>query len=327
MLEHAARLYNAKLICENTMGGSGNKIFEVETPQNAQILRVCEAGDKTRERVELELQWLECLGAKTDSVAKPIRSEGGNLFETICAGEQDYIMCLFEKAQGKIVDKNNPDEFNEKLFFNLGAVMGDMHKATEHFKGNIIKPEFEWDNYEYSWRGKNAILDADVLKGEQKLLQEIRALPKTKDVYGIIHYDIHLDNFFVKNGKIKIFDFYDCQFNWYAADIASAMFFMILRGAGPLENMAEKERTEFAEAYLIAYLKGYSQTNFVREYWINKLDLFVKYQMTDEYRCAQYFWQKELAHLQQWYLDWHKDRITRNLPYATIDYKKVLGSI
>lgn len=327
IFNQAELLYNVKLIRENTMGGSGNKIFEVKTEQELFILRVSEFNHKTKERVELETQWIDHLAKKCDNVAKPICSVNKNLYEIVEAGEKSYILCLFERALGRCVDSSNPDEFNEQLYFNLGAIMGDMHRLTANYQGNVIKPEFEWDNDTYSWRGDNIILDEDVRQWERKYLDEMHTLPKSKDTYGIVHFDIHIDNFFVNNNKIKLFDFYDCQFNWYAADIASAIFFMVQKGAGPMTYKSEKERTEFAEAYIISYLKGYLQTNSINEFWIDKLDLFMKYQMTDEYRCAQNFWKPELMHLQQWYLDWHKERIINNLPFVNVDYKKVINSI
>lgn len=327
ILKQAELLYNVKLVKENTNGCSGNKIFEVETGQEAFILRVSKFTQKTKEHTEFELQWLDCLGVKSDNLAKPIRSVNNNLYEVITKENQSYILCLFERASGKNPDSNNPDEFNENLFFNLGAVMGDLHRLTANYNGNIIKPEFQWDNDAYSWRGNNEILDEDVLRCERIFLSKIHALPITKDCYGIIHYDIHIDNFFVENGKIKLFDFYDCQFNWYAADIASAIFFMVQKGAGPLTYKSEQERTEFAETYITSYLKGYLTTNTISKFWINNLDLFIKYQMTDEYRAAQNFWKEELMHLQPWYLKWHKDRIVNDLPYVFVDYTKIMKAL
>lgn len=327
ILKQAKLLYNVVLIKENTKGCSGNKIFEVETEQDAFILRVSKFTQKTKEHTEFELQWLDFMGAKSDNIAKPIKSINNNLYEVISLESESYILCLFERALGKNPDCDNPDEFNENLFFNLGAVMGNLHRLTANYNGNIIKPEFQWDNNAYSWRGNNKILDKDVSRREGILLDEIHGLPITKDCYGIIHYDIHIDNFFVERGKIKLFDFCDCQFNWYAADIASAIFFMVQKGAGPLTYKSEQERTEFAEAYITSYLKGYLTTNTISKFWINKLDLFIKYQMTDEYRAAQSFWKEELMHLQPWYLKWHKDRIVNDLPYVFVDYIKIIKNL
>ena len=309
------------------MGGASNRIFEVTDEQTAYILRVSEHSPERQEHPAFELKWVAYLSNHLGGVVRPQKSKLGNLYEVIHVAGKGYILCLLEKAPGKIVDANNLNEFHPELFFHLGALMGDMHRLTVGYEGNIRKPAFEWTGYPNAWRYNNPILDEEVRHCQKKYYDEICALPAGNDSYGIIHWDIHTDNFFVDDGKIKIFDFEACQFNWYAADMASAIFFMVLKGAGPLTHKSEKERTEFAEAYVISYLKGYLETSRITEYWIRNIDLFIKYQMCDEYLAAQSFWPAELADQQDWYLSWHKERITKGLPYVCIDYDKVLGSL
>lgn len=327
VLQQAGLLYGVRLVRENTNGCSGNKIFEVESDTNSFILRVAKYTEKAKEHTKFELDWLDCLGKNSDHLARPIRSVKGDLYEIVAMENQSYILCLFERALGKNPSSENTEEFNEKLFFDLGAVMGELHKLTASYSGNVIEPKFQWDNDAYSWRGSCEILDEEVRLWERRYLEKIHTLPTTTDCYGIIHYDIHIDNFFVDDGKIKVFDFYDCQFNWYAADIASAIFFMVQKGAGPLTYKSEEERTQFAQRYITSYLKGYLTTNTISKFWIYKIDLFIKYQMTDEYRAAQSFWKEELMHLQPWYLQWHKDRIVNDLPYVFVDYESIIESL
>lgn len=325
--EQAELLYNVELIHEITMGNSGNQIYEVKKGQTAYILRVSTYSAEKEKHIEFELKWMAYLSDNLSGIVRPHKSNHNAFYEVISDTEKAYIICLLEKAPGKLVDINDPNEFNEELFFNLGALMGKMHRLTIDYGGNIRRPEFEWTGIVNAWRYENLILDESVRLCQKKYYDEITSLPIDRDNYGIIHWDIHTDNFFVDNGKIKLFDFEACQFNWYTADMASAIFFMVQKGVGPLTYKSEKERTEFAESYLISYLKGYLQTNRVSEYWIRKIDLFIKYQMADEYIFAQNFWPNKLAHERDFYLNWHKERITNDLPYAFIDYDKVIKSI
>lgn len=327
ILEQAELLYHVTPAHEITMGGTSSLVFEVNRGTTAYILRASESGPERNEHTAFELKWMKYLSDRMAGIVQPQKSINGNLHEVIDAAGKPYCLCLLEKAPGKLVDVNNPNEFNRQLFFNLGALMGKMHRLTMEYDENIRKPEFEWTGSVNFWRYDNPILDENVRRCQKKYYDEICNLPIRKDNYGIIHWDIHTDNFFVDRGNIKLFDFDACQFNWYAADIASAIFFMVLKGAGPLTHKSEKERTEFAEAYVISYLKGYLETNQATEYWIRKIDLFIKYQMCDEYLSAQNFWPKELAHQRDWYLDWHRQRITEGLPYVFIDYDKVLKSL
>lgn len=320
-------LYDVRPAHEITMGGTSNRIFHVMRGPTAYILRASEYSLVKKEHTAFELGWMMYLSEHLEGIVRPQKSRMNRLYEVIDVAGEQYILCLMEKAPGKIVDPACPDEFNESLFFDLGALMGDMHRLTVDYEGNVRKPELEWTGAANAWRYENPILDESVRQYQRKYCDELCALPIGKDNYGIIHWDIHTDNFFVDNGAIRIFDFDACQFNWYAADMASAIFFMVLKGAGPLTRKSERERTDFAEAYMISYLKGYLQTNRTSAYWIRKIDLFIKYQMCDEYLAAQSFWPLELAEQRDWYLNWHKERITNGLPYVLIDYDKVLKSI
>lgn len=327
ILNQAELLYRVKFVHENTMGGSGNRIFEVQQESMPFILRASEYSLINEYHIKLELNWMAYLSQHMKGIVKPIKSVNNRLYEIISVNENSYILYLMEKATGKIVNSDNPMEFNETLYFNLGALMGGMHRLTIDYAGNTVNPYFVWDNDTYSWRGKYPISDDDVRISESNYKNELNTLPITKESYGIIHYDIHTDNFFVDNDKITLFDFDACQFNFYAADIASALFFMVQKGVNPLKHKNEKERTEFAETFLISYLKGYTQTNILSDYWIFALDLFLKYQMIDEFRCAQNSMKDALGTQQEWYLNWYRDRIIHNRSYVTLDYKKIIRSI
>lgn len=327
IIKQAKPLYGVEMVNENTLGYSVNKILEVKTDKNSYILRVSEYTPDRKKYIEFELNWMEYLSNHLDGVVKPIRSARNNLLEVISSSQKDYILCLFEKASGKPVDIHNPSEFNESLFYNLGELMGNIHRLTRIYKDNKRISEFEWDSPVNSWRNQNIILDDKVRLYQKKYYDEICRLPISKDTYGIIHWDVHPDNFFVDEGKIKLFDFNSFQFNWYTADIASAIFFLIQRGAGPLTYKSEKERTDFAEICLISYLSGYLQSNSTDEYWIKNIELFIKYQMADEYLATQNGLLQENPELQKWYQNWHKERIIKGLPYAFIDYEKVIRSL
>lgn len=326
LLSQARQLYHITPLQEITTGYSGDSIFEAESGLHRCILRVAEFSKKKQSHTEFETRWTEYLALRMEGIAKPVRSVNNRLYEVAEAGGKAYILSLQEKAPGKIVDINDPEEFNEELFFQLGMLMGRMHKLTKCYEGNQRCPEFKW-NGPHFWRKNITILDEAVRQGEKRFLEELEQLPIGRDNYGIVHFDIHTDNFLVENKRITLIDFDACQFNWYAADMASAMFFMVQKGAGPLKKLTEKARTEFAEAFLLSFLKGYLQTNSTNSYWIEKMDLFMRYQMIDEYVAAQTGWPDESAHLKQWYLNWYKERIEKHLPYVLIDYEKILRNL
>ncbi|MDL2224794.1 hypothetical protein LJC20_01080 [Eubacteriales bacterium OttesenSCG-928-M02] len=49
-------------------------------------------------------------------------------------------------------------------------------------------------------------MDNKVWGYQKRYYDEICALPIEKGSYGIIHWDIHADNFFVNNGRMKLIE-------------------------------------------------------------------------------------------------------------------------
>lgn len=326
VIKQAEQYYALKVQKELTTGNSGDRIFEGLSDGKFYILRMAKDSEAKRAHTSFELNWTEYLSAGMTGIAKPIRSQRNKLYEVITVENQSYIFYLQEKAAGKLIDQREAGEFNEDLFFKLGKLMGEMHKRTVAYPGNIINPQFEWDGPNI-WRKDIVILDDAVRQSEERLIKALHQLPVNQDNYGIVHFDIHLENFLVDKSQLTLIDFDACQFNWYAADIASALFFMVQAGANPLENYSEKERTEFAENYLVSYMKGYLQSKSLSDDWLNKFDLFMKYQMIDEYIAVQNFWPAELSHQRQWYMTWLKDKLVNDRSFVEIDYQKLLGKL
>lgn len=48
-----------------------------------------------------------------------------------------------------------------------------------------------------------------------EILQRFSRMPATPSDYGLIHSDVNPTNFHVDQGKITLFDFDDCGYNWF----------------------------------------------------------------------------------------------------------------
>ncbi len=70
--------------------------------------------------------------------------------------------------------------------------------------------------------------ETGVLEKAHHLYQRLHALPMSRDAYGLIHMDLHPWNFFYHDGEIVPFDFDDCLYSWFIADIATALYYITL---------------------------------------------------------------------------------------------------
>ena len=204
-----------------------------------------------------------------------------------------------------------------------------MHRLTIDYSKNTYHSQSKWNGPLFWWKNI-PIDDEEVRQGEHRFLEELERLSLGRDNFGIVRFDIHTDIFLVDEPRLTIIGFETCQFNWYAADIASALFFLVQKGAGPL-FLSERERIRFAENCLFPYLKGYRETNAIKPWWIGKIDLFMRYQMVDEYVAVQLSKpqsdRSKDIQLWQQYRDWYRDHIAQNKPYVAIDHERILRNV
>jgi len=59
----------------------------------------------------------------------------------------------------------------------------------------------------------------------------------------LIHTDVHAGNFFVDDGRITVFDFDDSSYQWFASDIAIALYYTIWR---KFDGHEQREKDTYA---------------------------------------------------------------------------------
>ena len=320
ILNQAENLYNSTAISESVLGNSTNMIFEMTSPEVPMILRVSDYSKNKESHIDFELSWLEYLSQRMLQIARPIRSKNKNLYEIIISDNKSYILCVFEKARGKIVDTCNSNEWNDKLFKNLGEIMGKIHGLTEEYLdvANMVK-QHEWDNDIFFRPEYNFTSDEQIEEIWRNIIHEISKLPKTKSSYGIIHNDLHQLNFFVDDENITVFDFDDCIFSWYAYDIMLTTYQMV----STIPYKQQKERNEFAERFILAFLQGYMKYNNLDEYWVDYFNLFLKYRRICSYRFIQYLFGKKTNNPHKSYCDWLRSEILKDKQFVSLDTSNI----
>lgn len=323
VLEKAKNIYNAKVVSKNPLGNSDNMIFELLMKDKPIILRISKYSKDKEKHINFELKWLEYLSKQITEVISPILIKNGKLYEIVSIAEKLYILCAFNKASGRLVNKDNPNEWNEGLFYKLGSIMGDIHKGSKKYiLDKKSKLYFEW-NQDFAFSPEFKLFDDDVIKVLDEIIFELEKLPKGVDSYGIIHNDLHQLNFFIDGDNIKVFDFDDCIYSWYSFDIALTLFQFV----STIPYKESEARNVFAEKFIYSFLKGYKTKNSIESFWINKFDLFLKYRRICTYKFIKAICSKESANPYTEYLDWLRDEIINDKPFIEIDYQKLCESL
>lgn len=124
---------------------------------------------------------------------------------------------------------------------------GDLkNKRMEWNVAEINNPHLHFGNYQI------------LLNKLRTIEKEMKNLPRSKESYGLIHYDFHPYNFLIDQGKITVFDFDDSLYGWFALDIGIAATHAVWWGS---DYKAWGSKHEFAKHFLNEFLEGYIKQN------------------------------------------------------------------
>lgn len=114
-----------------------------------------------------------------------------------------------------------------------------------------------------------------------------KSLPKNSTNFGLIHADHAPQNFRydVNQNRITSFDFGNCCYHWYAADVAIS-----------LSTIRRKEKREEIRENLLA---GYSSIRNLPADSDKLIDLFIRLRVIYVYLSRLYFWSKNRTSEQQ----------------------------
>ncbi|MDO9087946.1 MAG: phosphotransferase [Anaerolineaceae bacterium] len=275
--------------------GAANLVYEYEIDKKPLILRVSFTPERTLEQIQAELHFVNYLSENGVNVSKPVPSQDGNLVEIIQAAGIPFHIVTFVKGKGMRVPDNGyryrTDAPIEEYFRNWGRSLGQMHALTKKYhpeSDGIKRPE--WFDLHKSRLAMVTRLPHRLYRVQtqiQFLLDELKSLPKDRDSYGLIHGDFNDGNFTVDytNGDITAFDFDDSCYFWFTYEIASAWE----GGIGRTTRRGLSERKSFMERYMDQVMEGYDRENSLSAEWLERLPLFTKLILVEEFlHYAQY---------------------------------------
>lgn len=296
------------------LDGFENFIYEAENGGRSFILRFSHSGRRTADMIRGEVEWINYLADGGLSVARAVPSPGGCLVETVDAADGYFSAALFEKAPGHVP---NREDRTPELFTQMGRMIGRMHALTRSYTPSdpaIRRLHWDEDTDCFPVRYLPAS-EEKVIARANELMDYLKALPREKDSYGLVHIDFHYLNFFVDGGRITLFDFDDCQYNWFAADIAMPLFYLV-----PHHCDSPKDRAA-AQEFMDRFMEGYSREYSLDRRWLQQIPYFLKQREIDLYMVIHRSF--DLNHLDKWcasYMDDRKRRIEEEVPYVDIAF-------
>lgn len=264
-----------------------NFVYEHGTNEDGCILRITHSSHRTKEEIGAEFEWMEYLCTHGVSVPRPIRSVNGSLIEVIGSGRSHFMVTAFRKIPGKTI--LDADECTPEIYEQWGRSLGKMHTLAKQFEPGLTTCKRR------EWHAEDLVINAEkyipdqkgILKKQFDLIKHLNSLPKDRNCFGLIHADFTDVNFFVHDHRIIVFDFDDCQYHWFAYDIATILYDLPWLPHGRMDGK------EFLRHFWGSFYKGYSEENDLEGFWIAQLDDFIRLREINLYVAYQKKWDLE----------------------------------
>lgn len=321
IIEEAASRYGTSADKLVRLDGFESYIFKYNEGNQGLVLRIAHSIRRSEMLIQAEAEWIRYLASNGVSVADAVLSQRGNLVEAINDGEGGFFLATaFKEVKGK-----PPGDFgwSPQFYFQYGSLIGKMHTLAKSYiplNPSIQRPL--WDAEE---------INGDVLvnlppdsplvsRRYNEILSTLASLPRDRESFGLIHFDAHGGNMLVEeSGRINLFDFDDCNRNWFINDLAIVLFYLVTNAENP---------EKLANELLPPFFKGYSTENKLSSEWLSKIPIFLRMREIDLYAVIHRSFDTE--NLTGWckqFMEGRAERIEKAVPYIDLDFKTFAGCL
>lgn len=300
-----------------SIGGFENFIYGFPKDGIDVILRISHSSHRTKDDTMAELDFVRYLAQHGACVSEPIPSIHGNLVETIPAKDGSYFTAsAYVKAQGERPNRNHQ---SPEFFFHYGKTIGEFHRLGRDYQPDpSLKRRFDWDQDPLLVHAREYLDDQDevIYSRFKETMESIRKLKKTKDNYFLIHTDVHMGNFFVKDNRLTVFDFDDCSTMHIVSDIAIALFYYIV-----FMKATPEEKKEHADLFMTHFMKGYLSEYALRKEDYLHIPIFLKLREIILYIVLFRSTDIKTNTFARTYIETHRPSIIEGHPIIDLDFE------
>jgi Ser/Thr protein kinase RdoA (MazF antagonist) len=320
-LNIAASLYGiSESELQPLRGGHFAQVYGFQRDGKKFVLRLTPPNDDVDVAAQRSiLAWMAYLAGHGAFVPEPLPSQNGNLVEDIPSPEGEWLAVASTRAEGILSEEIPLEQWDDVQFQMLGRSIGKIHAIARAYAPSkeVSYPEWEIGGNMFNHQIKDELW----LKEKQsRVLEQIHALPRPADAYGLVHCDLHFGNFFVDVHRqtVTLIDFDDCAYGWFVMDIAVLLFDVLVLYPGT-------DRDEYGLNFLRSFLSGYLAENRLSIFWIEQLPLFLKLLEINIYDMVAKFYPDEAGEWSAKFMPGRKERLENDMPYMNLDYSALAG--
>jgi amicoumacin kinase len=282
-----------------------NHIFVYDRAGAEFILRLTPETHRSAEQVMAEVEWVNDLAARNVPVAAVVPADDGSLSQFVeIAGEQ-FTAVSFQRLEGEIGSR---EYWMPAVFAKWGRLTGRLHRESRLY--HPVARRANWIDRLPSVIPESTD-DAIAVDRLATLVEDLKQLPKSDQVFGLIHADLHFWNFAVSPGGLTVFDFDNSEYNWFVADLGTAVFEAATCGYQKLP------REEFIKMFLEEFIAGYERESNLGDA-IRHLPLFVKFREICIYLVLRKRWKnRTVSEFQRRFFESVRVVVLNDVPFMT----------
>ena len=271
VIQEVQKRYRIDPCTLTNLNGNESFVYSYSSRNKEFVLKITHSFHRSFEQIMAEVDWLQYLDAHGVKVSLATLSINGQYVEKIDCGDSYFSAVSYEKAKGKIVKQHSHDS---NLLQNWGRTMGRIHNVSKdyHCTSLTIKRP-EWNENKYLDISKWLPSDfTSIIQAFNNIYEKLRILPKGINDYGLIHSDLHHQNFLLDNNQITVIDFDDSEYSWFINDIAKTVYNETFNF-----SVHPKERSEFAQFFLHHFMIGYLRENSIDSILMKHFNDFLQF--------------------------------------------------
>ena len=306
-----AKQFDERTVSVEFLTDCRNTIHKATTSDRSFILRLSPQNYRTKAQIESELDFQKYLFDNGADVVNPIYCTSGERCLTAENGETHAIVSAFEYANGK-----DWDERNDKLpdvMQNIGKALGKIHRLSKDYTPVGVVKRRLWSEQQELTRAHDVFKNHSsvLLRKYTDFMEEMANSEMTSDNFGLTHGDYLMSNYFIgENNALSVYDFDECEYSWFAADLAICMRCYLFWTMNPADLPNKADEAEMMHYNL---LLGYSEENTVTEDMVFGLEKYIK--IRDYIELVQLLTQGELNEIEQTLHDMILDRVLYGKPF------------
>jgi Ser/Thr protein kinase RdoA (MazF antagonist) len=202
---------------------SSNATYAFQFRDKAQFLRFAPTSEKSRENLLAELDFISYLRSKEYGVLEAVESKSGEKLVEVQTPWGEYYASVFKQVPGIPISET---DLNDHIFFSYGKSLGKLHRLSSEYQPLQSR---RWSFNDVLTSIELILMDfphETLALKETKLLQGyFQTIPKSKNNFGLIHYDFEYDNVFydAESQSCHVIDFDDAMYHWYVMDIEQTL--------------------------------------------------------------------------------------------------------